>query len=73
MLETKFKIALLLTVLFLTGLPVMGILKGTSRPPEEPIQSSDGESPSVASPDETPPREEPIQDEMVTIPAGSPR
>ncbi len=71
MLETKFKIALLLTVLFLTGLPVMGILKGTSRPPEEPIQSSGGESPSVASPDEAPPREEPIQDEMVTIPAGS--
>jgi len=70
-LETKFKIALLLTVLFLTGLPVMGILKGTSRPPEEPIQSSDGESPSVASPDEAPAREEPIQDEMVTIPAGS--
>ena len=65
MLETKFKIALLLAVLFLTSLPVMGILKGTSPPPREP---SLPEAPEDASPPADTP---PIPEEMTTIPAGA--
>jgi len=66
MLETKFKVALLLTVLFLTSLPVMGILNGISPPP---IEESLPESPPVglnpASSNGTP-----VKEEMVRIPAG---
>jgi formylglycine-generating enzyme len=42
MLETRFKVALFLTVLFLTAMPVVGILKGTRPPPlEESVQDHD--------------------------------
>src|SRR5579883_896696 len=37
MLETRFKIAMLLAVVFLTSLPVMGILRGTTPPPQDPL------------------------------------
>ena len=66
MLETKFKVALLLTVLFLTSLPVMGILKGTSPPPlEDSLPEPREESLPTASSSE-----DPIKEEMVSIPAG---
>lgn len=69
MLETKFKIALLLAVLFLTSLPVMGILRGTSPPPEQPGPPALEESPSVAT-GEPSSSEEPVKEEMVFIAAG---
>ena len=65
MLETRFKIALFLTVLFLTALPVMGILKGTTPPPIEPsFPEADTAGPMPSS------EERPVPEEMVTIPAG---
>ena len=65
MLETRFKIALFLTVLFLTALPVMGILKGTTPPPIEPsFPEADTAGPMPSS------DERPVPEEMVTIPAG---
>jgi sulfatase modifying factor 1 len=67
MLETKFKIALLLTVLFLTSLPVMGILRGTSPPPDAPPGE---EAPPHNAPADPAVKEDPIREEMVTIPAG---
>lgn len=68
MLETKFKIALLLTVLFLTSLPVMGILRGTSQPPDEPPGQEDLPRNAPSNPSAV--KEDPIQEEMVAIPAG---
>lgn len=70
MLETKFKVALFLAVLILTSLPVMGILTGIWRPPEEPLPPSDGSSASSVSPVPTPVGQEPIGEETVAIPAG---
>ena len=35
MLETKFKVAMWLTVLFMASLPIMGILRGTKLTPFE--------------------------------------
>jgi formylglycine-generating enzyme required for sulfatase activity len=66
MLETRFKVAILLAVLVFASLPIMGILRGTTRPPleEEVMPVSDEPlSGSVAT-------EAPIADEMVLIPAG---
>jgi len=66
MLETKFKVALLLAVLVLTSLPVMGILNGISPPPiEESLPESPQVSLNPASSNETP-----VKEEMVRIPAG---
>lgn len=70
MLETKFKIALLLTVLFLASLPVMGILKGTFPPPEEPLPLSQDVSPPGVSSSGAPVNETPVKEEVVLIPAG---
>lgn len=68
MLETRFKVALWLTVLFLTSLPVMGILRGTKLTPfEEPPSQGDGQSREAAV---TASDEKPISDEMIAIPAG---
>ena len=66
MLETKFKIAFLLVVLFMAGLPIMGILRGTTPPPHEsaPQDLPEEPSPRVASQDA------PVHEEMVPIPAG---
>jgi formylglycine-generating enzyme required for sulfatase activity len=66
MLETKFKVALLLTILFLTALPVLGILRGTTPTPVEPslpeVQPVESAGESV---------EPPLPEDMVTIPAGT--
>lgn len=68
MLETKFKVAFLLAVLAFAALPIAGILRGTSLTPfEEPTPAStvpaQGEPGAAAS-------EEPMREEMITIPAG---
>ncbi len=70
MLETKFKIALLLTVLFLTSLPVMGILRGTSRPPEGPEPPAASPTPTDAPLPEPGVAEPVVAEDMVLIPAG---
>ena len=67
MLETKFKIAFLLVVFAFAALPIMGILRGTvmtpfeEAPPAEELSTSEPESAGD---------EEPIQEDMVIIPAG---
>lgn len=66
MLETKFKIAFLIVILAFASFPIVGILRGTSRPPETP--SSD--SPAPAAPAQSNPNEPPVAEEMISIPAG---
>lgn len=66
MLETKFKIAFLLVVLFMASIPVMGILRGTSLPPVDPTLPQSTEP--AAQPAST--NETPLTDEMVAIQAG---
>ncbi|MFM8552701.1 MAG: formylglycine-generating enzyme family protein [Nitrospiraceae bacterium] len=70
MLETKFKIAFLLVVLAFTSFPVMGILRGTTPPPDVPFVPGEGKTqvPPIAGPAD--PNEQPISEEMVAIPAG---
>lgn len=67
MLETKFKVALLLAVLAAASLPIMGILRGTIFTPYE--QGAYVESPDHAA-IEAGPDDQPIPEEMVLIPAG---
>jgi formylglycine-generating enzyme required for sulfatase activity len=67
MLETKFKIAFLLVVLAFAALPIMGILRGTVLTPYEAAPPETEESASSA---ESAANEEPVPEEMVTIPAG---
>lgn len=73
MLETKFKVAMWLTVLFMASLPIMGILRGTKLTPfEQESPSSSQEEGSVS--DSTISgyaNDQPIPEEMVLIPAGS--
>jgi len=68
MLETKFKVAFLLAVLAFAALPIAGIFQGTTRTPFEnaPSGSTDMGQPEP----EAASHEEPIQADMVTIPAG---
>ena len=66
MLETKFKIAFLVVILFMAGLPIMGILKGSPPPPLDPSFSQTAK-PLVR---ETSSGEAPLTDEMVLIPVG---
>ncbi|MFQ5992113.1 MAG: formylglycine-generating enzyme family protein [Nitrospiraceae bacterium] len=71
MLETRFKVAILLAVLFMTVLPVIGILKGTKPPPPEVATRvpHDGElQDSLA--DQTSAHIDPIPEKMIRIPAG---
>jgi formylglycine-generating enzyme required for sulfatase activity len=67
MLETKFKIAFLLVVLAFAALPVMGILRGTIMTPYEEASPVTEDAPSEV---ESATNEEPIPEEMITIPAG---
>jgi formylglycine-generating enzyme len=67
MLETKFKVAFLLVVLAFAALPIMGILRGTVMTPYEEAPQVE----EVSTPDpESATNEEPVNDNMVTIPAG---
>lgn len=67
MLETKFKVVFLFVVLACAAMPIVAILRGTTLTPfEEPIGSTD-----VAQPEQdSVANEAPVQEEMVTIPAG---
>jgi len=67
MLETKFKVAFLLAVLAFAAIPIMGILSGTKLTPFE--QAHEPASSAQSEPEPTS-NESPIQDDMVSIPAG---
>ncbi|MDH5640823.1 MAG: formylglycine-generating enzyme family protein, partial [Nitrospira sp.] len=68
MLETKFKIVFLFVVLAAAALPIAGIMKGTTLTPfEKPVEgSNEAVEPEI----ENSTKEEPIQEETVTISAG---
>lgn len=68
MLETKFKIVFLLAVLAFAALPIMGIIRGTTLTPFE-AASPDSSSPEPLDSSQVS-REEPVREEMVSIPAG---
>ncbi len=73
MLETKFKLAFLVAVLFFTSLPLVGILRGTSPTPKEDraiSSESDQDSARTSDEDHYDDAKEPIAEEMVLIPAG---
>jgi formylglycine-generating enzyme required for sulfatase activity len=68
MLEAKFKLVFLFVVLACAAMPIVAILRGTTMTPYEkstPATSTEAESEAGAVSGE-----EPIQEEMVTIPAG---
>jgi len=67
MLETKFKIAFLLTVLAFAALPIMGILRGTSL---TPLEDASIQTESAQEPLDTDAKEDPVAEDMVAIPAG---
>lgn len=68
MLEARFKLVFLIVVLACAALPIAGIMKGTTLTPfEQPVAGPSG----VAEPEpDNGAKEEPIQEDMVTIPAG---
>ena len=70
MLETKFKIAFLLVVLAFVSFPVMGILRGTTPPPEAPPAPGENSTPASTASSQPGPSEVPVPEEMVPIPAG---
>jgi formylglycine-generating enzyme required for sulfatase activity len=71
MLEARIKIAFLLAVLFFTSLPLIGILSGTTRPPQEPAGNTSGQERLANSAESgVPDQGAPVKDEMVHIPAG---
>ena len=72
MLETKFKVLFLLAILAFAAIPIMGILRGTQLTPFEasPADSPDS-APSGALDPSRISREEPVREEMVSIPAGA--
>ena len=68
MLETKFKIVFLLAVLAFAALPIMGIIRGTTL---TPFEAASPDSSSLEPLDSSQvSREEPVREEMVSIPAG---
>ena len=71
MLETKFKVLFLLAVLAFAAIPIMGILRGTTLTPFEksPVDSTDPTPSGSPEPSQVS-REEPVQEEMLSIPAG---
>ncbi len=69
MLETRFKIIFLFVVLFAASLPVIAILRGTSSTPFEADSPHNAEV-AVNPPAELSPDEEPLEEELVEIPAG---
>src|SRR2546422_10739811 len=71
MLETKFKVLFLLAVLAFAAIPIMGILRGTTLTPfeESPGDSTDSTPSGSLDPSQVS-HEAPVQEEMVSIPAG---
>ena len=71
MLETKFKVLFLFAVLAFAAIPIMGILRGTTLTPFEatPDDTAVSTPSGPINPDGVS-REEPIQETMVSIPAG---
>ena len=69
MLETKFKVALLLAVLAAASLPIMGILRGTILTPFED-EAAHVAPASVETPAGSVSMETPVEEDMVLIPAG---
>ncbi len=71
MLETKFKVLFLFAILFFTSLPLVGILRGTSPTPKEDLRpASAGPGTSSVEPATAASTEQPIDEDMVSIPAG---
>ena len=71
MLETKFKVLFLLAILAFAAIPIMGILRGTTLTPfEEPPADSTDSTPAESLDLSQVSREEPVREEMVSIPAG---
>ncbi|MFO0768584.1 MAG: SUMF1/EgtB/PvdO family nonheme iron enzyme [Nitrospiraceae bacterium] len=70
MLESKFKIALLLVVLAAASLPVMGIIRGTILPPFEQDTAHQGAG-SAEQSSQFASDEAPVGEEMVLVPAGT--
>jgi formylglycine-generating enzyme required for sulfatase activity len=68
MLDSKFKLVFLVVVLACAAMPIIAILRGTTLTPYEKLES--GPTAVVESLPESASGEEPILDEMVTIPAG---
>ena len=68
MLDSKLKLAFLFVVLACASMPIIAIMRGTTVTPYEKPES--GTTADVESVAESAPGEEPISDEMVTIPAG---
>lgn len=68
MLDSKFKLVFLFVVLACASMPIIAIMRGTTITPYEKQES--GTTADVESVAESAPGEEPISDEMVTIPAG---
>src|SRR6188768_2232006 len=68
MLESKFKLVFLFVLLACAAMPIVAILRGTTVTPyEEPVAGTGADVVSTA---DSATGEEPIPDEMVTIPAG---
>jgi formylglycine-generating enzyme required for sulfatase activity len=69
--DTRFKVIFLIAVLFMTGLPLMGILRGTDPPPSAPEDERGVslESPRVFT-NTNSALDEIVKEEMVFIPAG---
>jgi len=71
MLETKFKVMFLLAILAFAAIPIMGILRGTTLTPfEEPSADHTDSTPSGPLNPDGVSREEPIPEEMISIPGG---
>jgi formylglycine-generating enzyme len=71
MLETKFKVLFLLAILAFAAIPIMGILRGSQLTPfEEAPADSTVSTPSGPLDPSQVSREEPVQEEMISIPAG---
>lgn len=73
--DGRFKLIFLVAVLFMTGLPIMGILRGTDQPPSPSLDESKplqefGEVSSIGHSDRIEGLDEFVREEMVRIPAG---
>lgn len=70
--ESRFKLIFLVAVLFMTGLPVLGILRGTDPPPTLPEEKPQALPPSsLLEPSRNSESQGPgIREEMVEVPAG---